>query len=85
MSARKIKLYDAGDSNDRKPYKHRTPKEEELGEHLRSRKMNRASVRKELVERIRAEIASGNYDSDHKLDLAVEKMISEFKADLGDS
>jgi anti-sigma28 factor (negative regulator of flagellin synthesis) len=85
MSVRRIKLYDAGAPNDRKAYKHRTPKEEELGERLRSPEMRRPNVRKALVERIRAEIASGNYDNDHKLDLAVEKMISEFKADLGES
>ena len=84
MSARKIKLYDAGEHH-RQPYKHRTLKEEELSKRLRSPEMKCSNVRKALVERIRAEIASGNYDSDHKLDLAVEKMISEFKSDLGDS
>jgi anti-sigma28 factor (negative regulator of flagellin synthesis) len=35
-------------------------------------------VRLDLVNRVRAEIANGTYDTDEKMNIAVDKMISRF-------
>jgi anti-sigma28 factor (negative regulator of flagellin synthesis) len=80
MSVRKIKLHSVGSSNG-EPRKYRSKKEEGLVERLKAQSTQCPDVRKALVQRIREEIASGNYDDEKKLDIAVEEMLSEFYGD----
>jgi hypothetical protein len=39
------------------------------------------TVRRDLVDRVRGEIAAGTYDTDERLDLAVEAMVVRTKPD----
>ena len=76
MSVRKIKLHSDGHTNG-ETHKYRSGKEAELVERLKVQNTKTPDVRKSLVQRIREEIASGNYDDAHKLDAAVEKMLTD--------